>query len=154
MAGVLVRDDNNGRLSLTPTNRASLTYRIGEKESKILAKGVEILANMWFKLGAKQIICSHRKMPLIKHEDQIKDLKEMILSDPSNLLLGATHPQSGKKIGTEPGKSVVDSNCKVHGLPNLYVIGGSVFPTAGVANPTLTIVALSLRLADHLKRLS
>jgi choline dehydrogenase-like flavoprotein len=39
----------------------------------------------------------------------------------------------------------------VHAIDNLYVIGSSVFPTSGAANPTLTIVALTLRLADHLK---
>ena len=46
---------------------------------------------------------------------------------------------------------VVDYNSKVFELNNLYIAGGSVFPTSGLANPTLTIVALSLRLADHLK---
>ena len=45
---------------------------------------------------------------------------------------------------------VVDANCKVHGTSNLYVAGSSVFPTGGFVNPTLTIVALALRLADHL----
>jgi choline dehydrogenase-like flavoprotein len=47
---------------------------------------------------------------------------------------------------------VVDADGRVHGTDNLYVTGASVFPTAGFANPTLTIVALALRLADHLKR--
>jgi choline dehydrogenase-like flavoprotein len=45
---------------------------------------------------------------------------------------------------------VVDKNCRVYGLANLYIAGSSVFPTGGYANPTLTIVALALRLADHL----
>ena len=39
----------------------------------------------------------------------------------------------------------------MHGLGNLYVAGAAVYPTAGAANPTLTLVALSLRLSDHLK---
>jgi choline dehydrogenase-like flavoprotein len=47
---------------------------------------------------------------------------------------------------------VVDPDLRVHGTPNLFFAGGSVFPTSGRANPTLTIVALSIRLADHLKR--
>ena len=47
---------------------------------------------------------------------------------------------------------MVDADCRVHGTANLFVAGSSVFPTAGNANPTLTIVALALRLADHLKQ--
>jgi choline dehydrogenase-like flavoprotein len=45
---------------------------------------------------------------------------------------------------------VVDADCRVHGLSNLYVAGSSVFPSSGAANPTLTIVQLALRLADRL----
>jgi choline dehydrogenase-like flavoprotein len=45
---------------------------------------------------------------------------------------------------------VVDRNCRVHGLDNLYVAGSSVFPTGSHANPTFMIVALAHRLADHL----
>ena len=45
---------------------------------------------------------------------------------------------------------VVDVDCRVHGLDGLYVVGGSVFPASGYANPTLTIVALAARLAEHL----
>jgi choline dehydrogenase-like flavoprotein len=51
---------------------------------------------------------------------------------------------------TDPKQGVVDKNCRVHGLENLYVTGSSVFPTIGYANPTLTIVALAIRLAEHL----
>jgi choline dehydrogenase-like flavoprotein len=48
---------------------------------------------------------------------------------------------------------VVDRDGKVHGITNLYITGGAVFSTSGQANPTLTIIALALRLADHLKPL-
>jgi choline dehydrogenase-like flavoprotein len=52
----------------------------------------------------------------------------------------------------DPARGVVDTQCRVHGIANLYVAGSSVFPTAaGYANPTLTIVALALRLAEHLQ---
>ena len=51
----------------------------------------------------------------------------------------------------DPNKGVVDENCRVHGTTDLYVAGCSVFPTGGTFNPTLTIVALALRLADHVK---
>jgi choline dehydrogenase-like flavoprotein len=52
----------------------------------------------------------------------------------------------------DPRFGVVDQNCLVHGLSNVYVAGSSVFPTGlGYANPTLTLLALAVRLADHLK---
>ena len=50
----------------------------------------------------------------------------------------------------DPRQGVVDANCRVHGLHNLFIAGSSVFPTGGFANPTLTLLALALRLADHL----
>jgi choline dehydrogenase-like flavoprotein len=52
----------------------------------------------------------------------------------------------------EPTMGVVDENCRVHTLANLYVAGSSVFPNGSANNSTLTIVALTLRLADHLKQ--
>jgi choline dehydrogenase-like flavoprotein len=56
------------------------------------------------------------------------------------------------RMSTDPKEGVTDSNCRVHGISNLYIGGAAVYPTAGAVNPTLTLVALSLRLADHLKR--
>jgi choline dehydrogenase-like flavoprotein len=47
---------------------------------------------------------------------------------------------------------VVDAHCRVHGIDNLHVVGGSVFPTGGWAFPTFTIVALALRLSAHLRQ--
>jgi choline dehydrogenase-like flavoprotein len=54
-------------------------------------------------------------------------------------------------MSDDPKQGVVDSDCRVHGMSNLFVAGSSVFPTPGGATPTLTLVALALRLADHLK---
>ncbi len=55
------------------------------------------------------------------------------------------------RMGVDPRSSVVDANCQVHGLQNLFIASAAVFSTSGQANPTLTIVALALRLAAHLK---
>jgi choline dehydrogenase-like flavoprotein len=55
-------------------------------------------------------------------------------------------------MADDPKNGIVDRNCRVHGIDNLYVAGSSVFPTYGSGAPTLTIVALSLRLAAHLQR--
>jgi choline dehydrogenase-like flavoprotein len=50
-----------------------------------------------------------------------------------------------------PADGVVDRDCRVHGVANLFVAGSAVFPTSGYAPPTLTIIALALRLAEHLQ---
>ena len=54
------------------------------------------------------------------------------------------------RMGKDPSRSVTDAAGRVHGFSNLYVAGSSLFPAASAANPTLTIVALALRLAEHL----
>jgi choline dehydrogenase-like flavoprotein len=56
------------------------------------------------------------------------------------------------RMGVDPGESVVDENLKSHEHKNLYVVGGSAFPTAGINNPTLTIVALALRCGEYLRK--
>ncbi|RYF21543.1 MAG: GMC family oxidoreductase [Oxalobacteraceae bacterium] len=63
----------------------------------------------------------------------------------------ASHQIGTTRMSDDPKTGVVDKNAKVYGLENLYVAGSSVFPTGGHANPTLTIVAHALLLADHLK---
>lgn len=64
---------------------------------------------------------------------------------------GARHHMGTTRMHADPRRGVVDADCRVHGITNLYVAGSSVFPTSGAANPTLTIVALALRLALHLQ---
>ena len=63
------------------------------------------------------------------------------------------HHMGATRMHHDPKQGVTDANGKVHGVNNLFIAGCSVFPTAGYANPTLTMIALSLRLADHLKTL-
>jgi choline dehydrogenase-like flavoprotein len=62
------------------------------------------------------------------------------------------HHMGTTRMADDPKQGVVDRNCKVHGLGNLWIGGSSVFPTGGFANPTFTIVALTLRLAAHLEK--
>ena len=61
-----------------------------------------------------------------------------------------SHHLGTARMSASPGQGVVDADCKVHSVANLYIAGSAVFPTSGANTPTLTIVALALRLADHL----
>ena len=65
---------------------------------------------------------------------------------------GLHHPMGGTRMHPDPRHGVVDENCLVHGTANLYVAGSSVFPNGhGYPNPTLSLIALAIRLADHMK---
>lgn len=75
------------------------------------------------------------------------------LSDftPPEKIRGGWHQMGTTRMHTDPKQGVVDADSRVHGISNLFIAGPSVFPTGGYANPTLTIVALTVRLADHIK---
>lgn len=65
---------------------------------------------------------------------------------------GGWHHMGTTRMSDDPKTGVVDANCKVHGISNLFMAGSSCYATAGAPNPTLTLVALTLRLSDHLKK--
>jgi choline dehydrogenase-like flavoprotein len=64
--------------------------------------------------------------------------------------IGLYHHLCTTRMSEDPRTGVVDRDCRVHGIDNLHIAGGSVFATAGFANPTYTIVQMALRLGDHL----
>jgi choline dehydrogenase-like flavoprotein len=66
-------------------------------------------------------------------------------------MIGGKHHMGTTRMHQDPRHGVVDPDGRVHGMENLFVAGSSVFPTGGYANPTLTIAALAIRLADRLK---
>jgi len=83
---------------------------------------------------------------------------DSIISWPSWESLADQWTVNGHHIGTtrmsastSPDEGVVDQNLKVHGIDNLYVAGSSVFPSTGIPNPTMTIITLSIRLAEHVR---
>ncbi|GAB4197886.1 MAG: GMC family oxidoreductase [Wenzhouxiangellaceae bacterium] len=69
----------------------------------------------------------------------------------SSHAIGGYHHMGSTRMAADPKQGVVDGDCKVHGIDNLHIAGSSVFTTSGWANPTLSLVALALRLGQHLK---
>jgi len=69
-----------------------------------------------------------------------------------SFLSGGWHHMGTAKMHSDPHHGVVDADCRVHGIDNLYVAGSATFSTSGAPNPTLTLIALALRLSDHLIR--
>ena len=98
-------------------------------------------------IRAQEIIDEElRRAKLGRLQIELKD------DTPPHNLHGGYHNMGTTRMHIDPKKGVVNENCQVHGVSNLFIAGPSVFPTGGYSNPVLTIVALSLRLADYVKK--
>jgi choline dehydrogenase-like flavoprotein len=92
-----------------------------------------------------------RMQELVRHEVRHSGFGRFEPGQGRPAFTDASHHMGTTRMGQSPRDGVVDTDCRVHGVRNLYLAGSSVFPCAGHANPTLTIVALAERLAAHLK---
>jgi choline dehydrogenase-like flavoprotein len=124
----------DGRLDALGLPRTTLHWTVGEAERRTYERGLElVLAHLHRALGdAAQTRLERGRW----NQD----------------ILGTWHHIGTTRMSADPNRGVVDTDLRVHGVDNLYAAGSSVFPTGGAAAPTLTIVALSLRLAEHLRR--
>lgn len=149
MAGVLVRDQSNGNIELV-NGKAKIHYEISELDLKTASEGLSRLAEIWFDLGAKEVITEHIDMPRLKSKEDIPIFVDTILKNPKGINFASAHPQGGNRMGEDSSTCVVDSHCKVHDFNNLFVCDASVFPTSVGVNPQITIMALAVMTADHI----
>jgi len=115
-------------------NRAKLDWRLGPFDIQSVIRSQEILMEAIDRAGLGRLYIQFRE------------------DTPPQKVTGGWHQMGTTRMHTDPKKGVVDENCRVHGISNLYISGPSVFPTGGYANPALTTVALAVRLADYLKK--
>jgi choline dehydrogenase-like flavoprotein len=117
--------------------RVRLEWRLSALDKRSLRRGHELLARELGRAGLG-------RLQLMLSDDDMEWPDD---------LGGGAHHMGTTRMHADPREGVVDANARVHGVANLFVAGSSVFPTSGAAHPTLTVVALALRLADHLKRI-
>jgi choline dehydrogenase-like flavoprotein len=116
--------------------RIIVDWRIGETEHRTMMTMADAVTAEFRRLGLGEV---HRK----EWFDQL-DVWKSVIRD-------TWHPAGSTRMGADATDSVVDSHGRVHGLDNAFVVGSSTFPGVGAANPTLTIVAMAIRLAERLK---
>lgn len=116
--------------------RAELDWQLSRSDRHAVQRSMEIVATEFGRagLGRVQILFSEEG------------------SDWPADLAGGFHHMGTTRMHVDPKHGVVDGDGLVHGMSNLYVAGSSIFPTGGSSNPTMLIVALALRLADHLRQ--
>lgn len=116
-------------------NKIGLDWRLTDLDLEVHRRATEVLAMELGRLGFGRVWSSLLQdgadWPAVMHHGK--------------------HHCGTTRMSADPKTGVVDPNCRVHGVSNLYVSSSSVFPTHGFATPTLTIVALAVRLAEHLR---
>jgi choline dehydrogenase-like flavoprotein len=115
--------------------RVRLDWRLSSRDQHTIRRAREIIAEEMGRSGLGRL-----KVVLDDEDAQW----------PQTITAGSHHIGT-TRMHADPNRGVVDADCRVHGMANLFIAGSSVFPTCGYANPTLTIVALALKLADHVK---
>jgi choline dehydrogenase-like flavoprotein len=135
-----------------PDNRVTL----GERRDSF-GHPIAHLDWRWSEIDLQSI---RRVREIIASEFHTEGIGELLESEPGGLRgegdqerpETAHHHLGTTRMHDNPRLGVVNRDCQLHDASSVYVAGGSVFPTAGYANPTLTVVALAIRLADELKR--
>ncbi|HEX3210200.1 MAG TPA: FAD-dependent oxidoreductase [Geminicoccaceae bacterium] len=117
--------------------RIRLDWRLSEADKRSLQEVHRTLAEEFGRSGLGRL--------------QIDEWVDADLTTWSPRMIGGHHHMGTTRMSDDPRTGVVDRDCRVHDMANLFIAGSSVFPTGGSANPTLTIVALALRMADHLR---
>ena len=116
-------------------NKAQLDWRLTSQDKQSALRTLKIIGSEFGRLGIG------RMKLLLTEEDN---------SWPSDIR-GGWHHMGTTRMDDNPKFGVVDSDCRVHGINNLHIAGSSVFPTGGSGTPTFTLIALALKLADHIK---
>jgi choline dehydrogenase-like flavoprotein len=117
------------------TPKAKIHWQLGEVTRRTMAVYARVVADEFGRLDLGQV-----------------ELEPWLTSDKWRSSVGDQyHHLGGARMHADPARGVVDTLCRVHNVENLYLASSAVFPTGGQAGPTLTIIALAIRLADHLR---
>jgi choline dehydrogenase-like flavoprotein len=132
--------DPDNRVTLNRDGNIVLSYKPNNEEGhkRLIAK-------------LEQLMKQQTKCPVHGHECHEGLFARNLFVGQRIPLAGVAHQNGTVRFGRDPKTSALDAHCKAHDLDNLYVVDGSFFPSSGAVNPALTIMANTLRVADHLR---
>lgn len=136
--------NRNSRITIGPEKdalgvpRANLHWELTALDKRSVRKIFHILSRQF----------GIASLGRIKLMDFLQDENDDTFPDSTN---GGWHHMGTTRMSNDPKKGVVNADCRIHGISNLFIAGSGCYATSGAPNPTLTLTALSLRLSDHLK---
>lgn len=150
--GALIHDSRYGRVRHFPGLGTKAFYSLTDQDVNKFKKAIAFMAKVYLKAGAKKVytLINH-KDNMIQSESDVERFLNLNLKNTDIETMGF-HPLGTCRMGLTKKDSVVDQNCKVHDIDNLYVCDGSVVPTHLGVNPQITIMSFANRLGDYLTK--
>jgi choline dehydrogenase-like flavoprotein len=154
---VLVKEiESSGRVTVNDEGRAVISYSLRGKDLGYLKQGLEVAARVQFAAGAKKVMTLHARPTEFQSPADITGKLAAADWGKNELAMFSAHPLGTCRMGGDPKRSVVDSNCQAHDVKGLFVIDGSVLPTSLGVNPQVTILSVAEKsavwLADHFEQ--
>jgi long-chain-alcohol oxidase len=153
LVGVLLRDRDGGTVSLDADGQAVVSYRLSPYDTRHLRRGLLEAARVLEAAGAREIWSTHSRW-LAYRPDATGAARTNWLAamdrcgyGPNQVLLSTFHQMASCRMGQSPAGSVVNPENEVWGIPGLYVVDASTFPSSSGVNPMLTIMAIAHRAA-------
>ena len=149
---IAIRSSSRGRLTPGPRGdwEPRLRYSLNDADVALLKRGMDLLVDHHFAAGAVSV-----RPGLAGFDSEIRtpaqvDALKLLRPRANQFIVAGNHVYGTCAMGADPARSVVDSTCAVHGVPDLYVCDTSVFPAQTAVNPQLTLMAIAGRLAGIL----
>jgi choline dehydrogenase-like flavoprotein len=149
--GVMVADSATGTVR-EAGGRLFVRYDLHPDDAERLRRGFELLADIWWAAGAREIAVPIDGVPALRDGDS-GPLRTARVR-PRDVKAMAFHPLGTGRAGADPARAVVDPDLRVHGVGGLYVADGSAVPSSPQVNPQVTIMALAVRLGRALARMA
>ncbi len=146
--GAMISDKSEGRVRRAPGGEL-VTYRMLPEDKEKLMRAVRLLADTFFEAGAREVYLPLHRRPVVRSRREVVEVTAASVRG-REVECSAQHPLGTCRMGLDPRTSVVDQDHRVHGVPNLFVIDGSIVPTSVAVNPQITILGLATRAAWHL----
>ena len=151
MVGILVlmHDQSSGAVTVDRNGRPQITYTLDAKERQAMAEGMKHCAEILFAGGASRVLAPYNSPVVLEPEDSLDVFVERGVRQ-GDIPIASTHPQSTTAMGEDRTRSVVNSYCQSHDVPNLFVCDMGVFPTSLGAPPQISTAAIADRTAHYI----
>jgi len=150
--GFLMSDEGRGWIRWLPNGEALIYYSIRRRELQKLVKGIRFLCEVFLAAGSKKIYTGIKSLPVVTPESGLRGFDEVTIRR-TDLDIAAFHPLGTCRMGADAANSVVDGFGEVHGVKNLFIADGSIFPSSLGVNPQETIMAFANRTADRIHQI-